>query len=55
MIDVISKEVPASGLAITEQERIQIVKLMQLPKGHWYKCPNGMENSDFLPTDYHAI
>jgi len=26
---------------ITEQERIDIVKAIDLKKGHWFKCPNG--------------
>lgn len=30
-----------SGLAISEEERLEIVKAMGLSKGHWYKCPNG--------------
>ncbi|XP_066939877.1 NFX1-type zinc finger-containing protein 1-like [Macrobrachium rosenbergii] len=29
------------GLAITESERMMIVKAMGLKQGHWYKCPNG--------------
>ncbi|KAL2090898.1 hypothetical protein ACEWY4_013161 [Coilia grayii] len=34
-------KLPRSGLGITDQERVMIVKAMALPKGHWYKCPNG--------------
>lgn len=37
----IEKLVPGTGLGITEKERLQIVKAMDLSKGHWYKCPNG--------------
>ncbi|KAG7326586.1 hypothetical protein KOW79_009987 [Hemibagrus wyckioides] len=32
---------PRSGLGITDEERVMIVKAMALPQGHWYKCPNG--------------
>ena len=31
--------IPATGLS--ETERLEIVKAIGLPKGHWYKCPNG--------------
>ena len=30
-----------TGLGISEQERIQITKAMDMPLGHWFKCPNG--------------
>ncbi|KAL4221266.1 NFX1-type zinc finger-containing protein 1 [Mactra antiquata] len=29
-----------SGLGITDEERMEIVKAVGLTKGHWYKCPN---------------
>lgn len=29
------------GLAINEEERIEIIGALKLPKGHWFKCPNG--------------
>ncbi|XP_013414849.1 NFX1-type zinc finger-containing protein 1-like [Lingula anatina] len=32
---------PASGLGITDTERQEIVKAMDLTQGHWFKCPNG--------------
>lgn len=32
---------PCSGLGISEEERVQIVKAMGYPRGHWFKCPNG--------------
>ncbi|XP_040837269.1 NFX1-type zinc finger-containing protein 1 [Ochotona curzoniae] len=32
---------PCSGLGISEEERVQIVSAMGLPRGHWFKCPNG--------------
>lgn len=28
------------GLGITNDERMQILKAMELKQGHWYKCPN---------------
>ena len=34
-------DVLKSGLAISEEERIQIVEAMGFSKGHWFKCPNG--------------
>jgi rubrerythrin len=30
-----------TGLGISEDERVMIVKAMGLSQGHWYKCPNG--------------
>lgn len=32
---------PRSGLGITDDERVMILKAIGLKKGHWYKCPNG--------------
>lgn len=32
---------PRSGLGITDEERVMILKAIGLNKGHWYKCPNG--------------
>ena len=29
------------GLSISDQERVDIVKAMEMSKGHWFKCPNG--------------
>ena len=26
---------------LSETERLEFVKAIVLPKGHWYKCPNG--------------
>lgn len=40
MVDLDAK-LPRTGLGITDQERVMIVKAMGLAKGHWYKCPNG--------------
>ena len=30
-----------SGLQISEEERVMILKAMKLSQGHWYKCKNG--------------
>ena len=30
-----------TGLGITDREKNEILKAMQLTQGHWYKCPNG--------------
>ena len=38
-IEDISRTYRVAGLA--EKEKLQIVELMGLPKGHWFKCPNG--------------
>ncbi|NXU55026.1 ZNFX1 protein, partial [Turnix velox] len=32
---------PLSGLGISEAERVQIVKAIGCPRGHWFKCKNG--------------
>ncbi|XP_019395339.1 PREDICTED: NFX1-type zinc finger-containing protein 1, partial [Crocodylus porosus] len=32
---------PASGLGISEEERVQIVSAIGCPRGHWFKCKNG--------------
>lgn len=37
----LENKLPRSGLGITDEERMMIVKAMALPQGHWYKCPNG--------------
>ncbi|NXA07938.1 ZNFX1 protein, partial [Sapayoa aenigma] len=37
----ISTELPMSGLGISEAERVQIVKAIGCPRGHWFKCKNG--------------
>ncbi|KAB5584014.1 hypothetical protein PHYPO_G00102520 [Pangasianodon hypophthalmus] len=37
----LENKLPHSGLGITDEERVMIVKAMALPQGHWYKCPNG--------------
>ena len=37
----VDKIVPRSGLRISEDERVQIVKAMGLQQGHWFKCRNG--------------
>lgn len=37
----LENKLPHSGLGITDEERVMIVKAMALTQGHWYKCPNG--------------
>ncbi|NWU77785.1 ZNFX1 protein, partial [Onychorhynchus coronatus] len=37
----ISTDLPAPGLGISEAERVQIVKAIACPRGHWFKCKNG--------------
>lgn len=37
----LDSKLPRTGLGITDQERVMIVKAMGLRQGHWYKCPNG--------------
>ncbi|NWW85140.1 ZNFX1 protein, partial [Rhynochetos jubatus] len=32
---------PGSGLGISEAERVQIVRAIGCPRGHWFKCRNG--------------
>ncbi|XP_044269806.1 NFX1-type zinc finger-containing protein 1-like isoform X2 [Tribolium madens] len=34
-------DIMKSGLAISDQERREILQAMGFSKGHWYKCPNG--------------
>lgn len=31
----------ASGIGISEAEKMDILKAMDFSKGHWFKCPNG--------------
>ena len=40
-LEQLAKVVPLTGLMISEEERVMIVQAMQLPIGHWFKCPNG--------------
>lgn len=40
-MDALKVILPCSGLGISEEERVQIVKAMGFPRGHWFKCPNG--------------
>ena len=37
----VKKLVPATGLGITEEERVMVVEAMGLSQGHWFKCPKG--------------
>ncbi|GAB0197302.1 NFX1-type zinc finger-containing protein 1 [Grus japonensis] len=32
---------PASGLGLSEAERVQVVNAIGCPRGHWFKCKNG--------------
>ncbi|XP_017560739.2 NFX1-type zinc finger-containing protein 1 isoform X2 [Pygocentrus nattereri] len=32
---------PCTGLGISDEERVMIVKAIGLTPGHWFKCPNG--------------
>lgn len=40
-MEALKARLPCSGLGISEEERVQIVKAMGFPRGHWFKCPNG--------------
>lgn len=37
----LKKAVPLNSLGVSEEERLMIVKAMELPAGHWFKCPKG--------------
>lgn len=41
MFTDLDTKLPRSGLGITDEERVMILKAIGLNKGHWYKCPNG--------------
>lgn len=41
MMEALKASLPCSGLGISEEERMQIVKAIGFPQGHWFKCPNG--------------
>ncbi len=40
-VTYLDTKLPRSGLGITDDERVMILKAIGLNKGHWYKCPNG--------------
>ncbi|NWI90883.1 ZNFX1 protein, partial [Pitta sordida] len=41
-LEKISADLPkSSGLGLSEAERVQIVKAIGCPRGHWFKCKNG--------------
>ncbi|XP_052040295.1 NFX1-type zinc finger-containing protein 1 [Apodemus sylvaticus] len=40
-MDALKTTLPCSGLGISEEERVQIVTALGVPRGHWFKCPNG--------------
>ncbi|XP_060099018.1 NFX1-type zinc finger-containing protein 1-like [Heteronotia binoei] len=37
----IDELLPASGMLLSEAERVSIVEAMRFRKGHWYSCPRG--------------
>ncbi|XP_016333043.1 NFX1-type zinc finger-containing protein 1-like isoform X2 [Sinocyclocheilus anshuiensis] len=41
MFTDLDTKLPRSGLGITDEERVMILKAIGLNKGHWYKCLNG--------------
>lgn len=41
MFTELEDKLPRSGLGITDDERVMILKAIGLTKGHWYKCKNG--------------
>ncbi|RXN03672.1 NFX1-type zinc finger-containing 1-like protein [Labeo rohita] len=41
MFTDLDTKLPRSGLGITDEERVMVLKAVGLSKGHWYKCPNG--------------
>ncbi|KAL3847656.1 hypothetical protein ACJMK2_018557 [Sinanodonta woodiana] len=40
-LDQLKKVIPLTGLGITEEERLMIMKAMDFQRGHWFKCRNG--------------
>ncbi|KAH0511027.1 NFX1-type zinc finger-containing protein 1 [Microtus ochrogaster] len=40
-MDALKSTLPCSCLGISEEERVQIVTALGVPRGHWFKCPNG--------------
>ncbi|NXC23528.1 ZNFX1 protein, partial [Campylorhamphus procurvoides] len=40
-MEKITADLPMSGLGISEAERVEIVKAIACPRGHWFKCKNG--------------
>ncbi len=30
-----------TGMGISEVERMEIIKALDMKQGHWFKCPNG--------------
>uniref|UniRef100_A0A8W8IV13 RZ-type domain-containing protein n=1 Tax=Magallana gigas TaxID=29159 RepID=A0A8W8IV13_MAGGI len=41
VLTALEKKLPASGLGVSEEEKIEIVRAMPESKGRWFKCPNG--------------
>jgi hypothetical protein len=50
----LKKNYPASGLGVSDEERIEIVRAMGEQKGHWFKCPNGKCLSVFFIFTIHS-
>ncbi|XP_069507285.1 NFX1-type zinc finger-containing protein 1 [Ambystoma mexicanum] len=44
----LKSSLPCSGLGISNDERVMIVKAMAIPQGHWFKCEN---NHIYLITE----
>ncbi|XP_030067298.1 NFX1-type zinc finger-containing protein 1 [Microcaecilia unicolor] len=44
----LKESLPCSGLGISEEERVMIVRAIGSPQGHWFKCPN---NHIYLITE----
>ncbi|XP_054840650.1 NFX1-type zinc finger-containing protein 1-like [Eublepharis macularius] len=40
-LEKIDALLPASGMRLSEAERVSVVEAMDFGKGHWYKCPKG--------------
>ena len=40
-LKLIEKTVNATGLGISNEEKLEIIRAVGLSKGHWFKCPKG--------------
>ncbi|XP_043397834.1 NFX1-type zinc finger-containing protein 1 [Chelonia mydas] len=41
VLEKIEEWLPATGLQLSEAERVMITEAMQFGRGHWYRCPQG--------------
>lgn len=41
VLEQLKEKYPGSGLGVSDEERLEIVRAMGEQKGHWFKCPNG--------------